>query len=83
LIRFTGPELWWLLNVAHWAAGLPNATVPVPSGVGGVLLVALAAAGGAVLWRWRWFRVGVGGATVCLIAWSVSALAAPGVVAGL
>lgn len=83
LIRFTGPELWWLLKVAHWAAGLPNATVPVPSGVAGVLLVALAAAGGAALWRWRWFRVGVGGAAVCLIAWSLSALAAPGVVAGL
>ena len=24
LIRFTGPELWWLLKVAHWAAGVPG-----------------------------------------------------------
>ena len=32
LIRFTGPELWWVLRVAHWAAGVPGATVPVPSG---------------------------------------------------
>ena len=26
LIRFTGPELWWVLRVAHWAAGVPGAT---------------------------------------------------------
>ena len=28
LIRFTGPELWWLLRVARWAAGVPGASVP-------------------------------------------------------
>ena len=56
LIRFTGPELWWVLRVAHWAAGVPAATVPVPAGSAGVLVV-----GGATalvlllaLWRWRW-----------------------------
>ena len=32
LIRFTGPELWWLLRVAHWAAGITGASVAVPSG---------------------------------------------------
>ena len=25
LIRFTGPELWWLLRVARWAAAVPGA----------------------------------------------------------
>ncbi|WP_197509064.1 ComEC/Rec2 family competence protein, partial [Mycobacterium sp. E3247] len=40
LIRFTGPELWWVVRVAHWSAGAPAATVPVPAGVPGVLLVA-------------------------------------------
>ena len=30
LIRFTGPELWWVLGVAQWAAGVPMATVPFP-----------------------------------------------------
>lgn len=39
LIRFTGPEVWWLLRVAHVAAGMPAATLPVPSGVVGVFTV--------------------------------------------
>ena len=42
LIRFTGPELWWLLGVTRWAAGVPGATVPVPAGVAGVLVIGLA-----------------------------------------
>ena len=42
LIRFTGPELWWLLNVARWAAGIPGASVPVPAGPPGALTVAAA-----------------------------------------
>ncbi len=56
LIRFTGPELWWLLKVAHTSAGLPAAQVPVPSGFAGVLTV-----GGAtvfVLGLRRWCRRG-------------------------
>jgi competence protein ComEC len=72
LIRFTGPELWWLLHVAQWAARVPNATVPVPSGVGGVVLLALATVAAVVLWRFRWFRVAAACAVACLIAWSVS-----------
>ncbi|MGW9169711.1 ComEC/Rec2 family competence protein, partial [Agromyces sp. NPDC055657] len=31
LIRFTGPELWWLLSVARWASALPAAALPSPS----------------------------------------------------
>ena len=81
LIRFTGPEIWWVLRVAHWAAGMPGAAVPVPSGMPGVLIVGASAVLVVVLWRWRWFRsvtglaatVGVG----CLLAWSLSGLAVP------
>ena len=47
LIRFTGPRLWWLLRVARWAAGVPGSSVPVPSGLLGVVTVA--AAGVAVV----------------------------------
>ena len=85
LIRFTGPELWWVLSVARWAAGIPAATVPVPSGVPGVLVV-----GGAtvlvlllalLLWRWRGFRTAVGLAVLvgvfCLLAWSLAGLVGP------
>ncbi|WP_082930113.1 ComEC/Rec2 family competence protein [Mycobacterium sp. 1164966.3] len=76
LIRFTGPELWWVLRVAHWAAGMPGATVPVPKGVPGVLLVGGVTALAMVLWRWRWFRVAAGAAAatavVCLAAWWLS-----------
>jgi len=60
LIRFTGPELWWVLGAARWAAGVPMATVAVPPGVpgvlavgGGTVLVALLA---LLLRRLRWFR---------------------------
>ncbi|GAY19227.1 ComEC/Rec2 family competence protein [Mycobacterium sp. shizuoka-1] len=58
LIRFTGPELWWLLRVASVAAKLPGAAVPVPAGVAGVLTVGGVTLGAAVLWRS--VKVGVG-----------------------
>jgi len=75
LIRFTGPELWWVLRVAHWAAGVPAATVPVPAGVPGAVVVGGVTVLAVVLWRWRWFRAVLGLATVCLLAWSLSGLA--------
>ena len=56
LIRFTGPELWWLLNVARWAAGIPGGSVPVPAGLPGALTVAAAGGAAVILSRWcrRW-----------------------------
>jgi len=42
LIRFTGPELWWLLSVAHGAHRLPGATLAVPSGAFGAMVIAVA-----------------------------------------
>ncbi|WP_371413022.1 ComEC/Rec2 family competence protein [Mycolicibacterium sp. GF69] len=74
LIRFTGPELWWLLQVARWAAAVPGATVPVPSGLPGLLLIAVGGIGAVFAWRWRWVRVGAGAAALCLLAWMVSGL---------
>jgi competence protein ComEC len=74
LIRFTGPELWWVLRIAHWAAGVPAASVPVPSGVAGFLLVGVAALLAAVLWRRRWFRTAMAIAAAGLLAWSLSGL---------
>lgn len=74
LIRFTGPELWWLLAVARRAAALPGAAVGVPSGWAGLAVVGAAAVAAATLWRRRWFRLAAAGATVCLVAWSVSGL---------
>lgn len=60
LIRFTGPELWWLLKTAHGSAALPGAAVGVPSGWGGALLIAVLTLGVVlmpVLWRrWRMKR---------------------------
>lgn len=72
LIRFTGPELWWLLRVARWASAVPGAVVPVPPGPAGVFCVAAVGIGSVLAWRWRWGRVGVAAAAVCLIAWAVS-----------
>ncbi len=80
LIRFTGPELWWVLGVAHWAAGMPMATVAVPPGLSGVLTVGggtvLAALLALLLRRFGWFRTSMrllatcGG--FCLLAWCLS-----------
>ena len=72
LVRFTGPELWWLLRVARWASAVPGSVVPVPSGPVGVFCVAAAGIGSVVLWRWRWGRIGVASAAICLIAWAVA-----------
>jgi competence protein ComEC len=81
LIRFTGPELWWVLHVSRWSAGVPAATVPVPAGVPGVVVVACLAFLMLSLWRLRWFRaaVGLGAviAVVCSLAWSLSRLLDP------
>jgi competence protein ComEC len=79
LIRFTGPEVWWVLRVAHWAARVPGASVPVPSGVAGLMVVGCTTVLVVVMWRWRWFRVTLAcGAAVtvgCLLAWLVSGVA--------
>jgi len=73
MIRFTGPELWWLTRVASWAAAIPGAVVTTPSGWPGVVTVAAALVAVLVLWRRRWGRLTVVGAAVCLVAWSVGA----------
>ncbi len=72
LIRFTGPELWWLLRVAHWTANVPGASLAVPSGLPGAVTVAAAGLAAVVLWRWRWTRIGVCVAIVVGLAWTVS-----------
>ncbi len=76
LIRFTGPELWWVLRVAQSAARVPGATVPVPAGVAGVLVVAAAAASVVLLWRSRRFRTAVGPVLavlgLCALAWTIT-----------
>ena len=51
LIRLTGPELWWLLTVAEFAAAIPGAAVPVPSGWLGLVTVGAAAAAAVLLWN--------------------------------
>jgi competence protein ComEC len=80
LIRFTGPELWWVLGVAHWAAGVPMATVSVPAGVLGVLAVGgttvLVALLTLLARRLRWFRRSMRWVATacgfCLLAWFLS-----------
>ncbi|MDH6245886.1 competence protein ComEC [Mycobacterium sp. OTB74] len=59
LIRFTGPELWWLLHVARWSAAAPGAVVQVPDGWAGALVLVAASAGLtlALVW-WRRRRAG-------------------------
>ena len=74
LIRFTGPEMWWLLRVAHWSASVPGASLAVPSGLLGTVTVAGAGVAMLVLWRWRWTRIGVWAAVVVGLAWTVSGL---------
>lgn len=70
LIRFTGPELWWLLHTAQWSAAVPGAGVPVPSGPAGVALVGATTLAGVLLWRWRVGRVTVVVLLLCAAAWA-------------
>jgi competence protein ComEC len=70
LVRFTGPELWWLLHMAHWTAAIPGASVAVPSGWAGVGCLATAGVAVVVMWRWRWGRACVAVALLGLLAWS-------------
>ncbi|WP_019969824.1 ComEC/Rec2 family competence protein [Mycobacterium sp. 141] len=72
LIRFTGPELWWLLSVANWASAVPGAAVPTPSGWAGVALVAVGVVALVTTWRWRWIRQTTAGLAVCLLAWMIA-----------
>ncbi len=57
LIRFTGPELWWVCKIAHWSASVPGASVPVPAGVAGVVGLSSGAVLAVLSWRWRWCRL--------------------------
>lgn len=74
LIRFTGPELWWVNGVAHWAADMPGATVPVPEGMPGTVIVGGVTVLAVLLWRWRPFRVVAGIAALVGLAWALSGL---------
>lgn len=73
LVRFTGPELWWLLWVAGRAAAIPGAVLPVPSGLAGAVCVAATSLAAVAAWRWRWGRVLVVWTAVGAAAWAASA----------
>jgi competence protein ComEC len=76
LVRFTGPELWWLLGVAHWTGGIAGATVTVPSRLLGFLVVAACGIGAVLLWSRlrsrRWARVTFACVLMAATAWVVS-----------
>ncbi|WP_019345152.1 ComEC/Rec2 family competence protein, partial [Mycolicibacterium conceptionense] len=72
LIRFTGPELWWLLSVARWASALPAAALPAPSGLAGVVAVALGGVALTVLWRLHWVRRALAVLVFGLLAWTLA-----------
>lgn len=74
LIRFTGPELWWLLQVARLAGGLPGASLPVPPGWAGFVGVGVSAVAVGLLWPRGWFRRVAAGLVLVAVAWSVSGL---------
>lgn len=74
LIRFTGPELWWLSGVARWAAAMPGSSIAVPSGLLGVGTVAAVCLAVVLCWRWRWTRIGLFAVALCLLAWTASGL---------
>jgi competence protein ComEC len=76
LIRFTGPELWWLLTVAHRIAAVPGASVTVPSGVAGMAWVTVVSIVAILSWRRRWGRMLSVGAACCLLAWTLSGVVA-------
>ncbi|WP_158019233.1 ComEC/Rec2 family competence protein [Mycobacterium basiliense] len=78
LIRGTGPELWWVLRIARWASEVPAATIPVPTGPAGLIIVGGVTMLVVALWRFRWFALPMRAALVtaagCLLAWSLAGL---------
>jgi len=50
LIRFTGPELWWLLHVARWAAAVPGGLGLIASRAGLEAITVGAAILAGLLW---------------------------------
>jgi competence protein ComEC len=72
LIRFSGPELWWVSSVTRWAAATPGATVAVPVGVPGVMVVVAAGIVAGLIWRTRWRRAAIGATLICVLAWSIA-----------
>lgn len=72
LIRFTGPELWWVCHVARWTGGIPAASLPVPAGLAGVAAVSAAAVLVVICWRWPWCRWVLAASALGLLAWSAS-----------
>ena len=77
LIRFTGPELWWVLEVAHAAASVPGAAIAVPKGWLGLAAVGGCTVASVALWPRRWFRRASAMALLCVLAWSVSGYVGP------
>ncbi|MEU9806094.1 ComEC/Rec2 family competence protein [Mycobacterium sp. NPDC050853] len=73
LVRFCGPELWWLLRAADYSSAGGSTAIPVPSGAIGFVVIAVTVGISVWLWRRRWFRwVGWCGA-LCVLALIVSA----------
>ncbi|WP_407937639.1 ComEC/Rec2 family competence protein [Mycobacteroides franklinii] len=73
LVRFCGPELWWLLRVADYASGGGSTAIPVPSGAVGFVVVAAVLGVSVWLWRRRWFRGLAWSGALCVLALVISA----------
>ncbi|WP_134063689.1 ComEC/Rec2 family competence protein [Mycobacteroides salmoniphilum] len=73
LVRFCGPELWWLLHVADYAAAGGSTAVPVPSGAIGFLTVSVVLGLSVWLWRRWWYRCVIWFAALCVLALVISA----------
>lgn len=74
LIRFTGPELWWLLTVAHRIAAVPGASIAIPSGPAGMALVAVVTVVLLLIRRRPWGRMLCAGVACGLLAWTLSGI---------
>ncbi|MBB4855857.1 competence protein ComEC [Mycobacteroides chelonae] len=73
LVRFCAPELWWLLRVADYASAGGSTAIPVPSGVSGFVVVAVALGVSVWLWRRGWFRQLACSGALCVLALVISA----------
>lgn len=73
LVRFCGPELWWLLQVAECTSAGGATALPVPSGAAGFAFTAALVGISVWLWRRRWFRGLACAGAVCVLALAISA----------
>ncbi|AOW92951.1 competence protein [Rhodococcus sp. WMMA185] len=67
VVSLTHWPLWWLVTVADQGARIPGASIAVPSGLAGAVVVFSVGLGLALAWRRRWSRLVIVGVSIGVV----------------